>query len=134
LEHNATAPRRSLKEEDCRLRERALAEGKVFVSSPAGIEVRDPAPRDYGKCRGPGRRGRRGKKPEVDPFVTTRKIDRPMLNEQRSELRSLCRELRLPYDATLTRGQANRLLPQLRKYAKTLLREQQEQRSKSNPN
>lgn len=101
-----------------KLRERALAEGRVVVTLPDGrTEVRSPAlPRQRKRKR----RSRTG----VDPFATTRKVDRPMDNEQRSELRSLCRELRLPFDGTLTRGEASRLVPLLRQHAKTLQREQ----------
>ena len=132
-----------------KLRERALGEGKMFVTRPDGTaEVRDAPtgqhrhsagtrgkrcrrraktrhrkrmPKSRPSCPGPGMKGA-----DVDPYVTTAKRDRPMLPEQRAELAALSRDrfLNFDYQPTLTRGEAERLIPKLRKLAKTRHRAQ----------
>lgn len=58
----------------------------------------------------------------VDPFAGVRKADRPMTDEQRSTLSAMSRDPLLSFDyrqaATLTRGQADRLIPRLRQVVK----------------
>lgn len=98
------------------LRDKALAAGRVVVTLPDGsTEVRDPAP------PAPRERRRRRKRKEPDPFVTTARRDRRMTAEQRSELAALSRDRFLNFSQvpTLTRGEAERLIPKLRRLAKT---------------
>jgi hypothetical protein len=56
----------------------------------------------------------------VDPFAGIPKMDRPLTPAQRSTLAALSRDPHLNFDnwQTLTRGQADRLIPRLRKLAK----------------
>jgi hypothetical protein len=99
------------------LRAKALDAGKVIVTDAAGtVSITDPP-------RSPQQRRRRRKAKQVDPFVTTRKVDRPVTSQQRSELAALARDRQLNFDprlaATLTRGQADQLIAKLRAKAKT---------------
>lgn len=70
--------------------------------------------------------GPRMKGADVDPFATTAKRDRPMTSEQRAALAALSRDrfLNFTYKPTLTRGEAEGLIPKLRKLAKTRHRAQ----------
>jgi hypothetical protein len=63
----------------------------------------------------------------VDPFATVALKDRPMTPEQRSELSAMSRDpfLNFKYPPALTRGEADRLIPWLRREAKKRRREQQ---------
>jgi hypothetical protein len=67
-----------------------------------------------------GKRRAKSRKRSVDPYATTAKQDRPLTTAQRSELAALSRDPHLNFDhwQTLTRGEADRLIPRLRKLAK----------------
>jgi hypothetical protein len=66
------------------------------------------------------KRRAKSRKASVDQFATTAKGDRPLTAEQRSELAQLARDPYLTFDnwQTLTRSQADRLIPRLHKLAK----------------
>jgi hypothetical protein len=77
------------------------------------------------KAKTPAKTTTKGKRAKsrkrcVDPYATTAKGDRPLTPEQRSELSALARDPYMNFDnwQTLTRGQAERLIPRLRKLAK----------------
>jgi hypothetical protein len=106
------APVVQLIEDDRELRDKALKAGKVIVTDVAGnVSMTDPP-------RSTHQRRKRRKPRRVDPFVTTRKADRPITPQQRSEFAALCRDRQLNFDprfaATLSRGQADQLIAKLR--------------------
>jgi len=70
----------------------------------------------------------------VDRFANVAPADRPMTAAQLSELAALSRDpfLNFAHKPTLTRGEADRLIPALRKLAKR--RRQENQRDPSNRN
>ena len=70
----------------------------------------------------------------VDRFANVAPTDRPMTAAQLSELAALSRDpfLNFAHKPTLTRGEADRLIPALRKLAKR--RRQENQRDPSNRN
>lgn len=67
-----------------------------------------------------GKRRAKSRKGSVDPFATTAKGDRPLTDQQRSELAQLARDPYMNFTGwqTLTQAQADRLIPRLRKLAK----------------
>jgi hypothetical protein len=94
---------------------------KSKPATPRDRELTKLKPTTPAKTKTTKRKRRsKSRKGSVDQFATTAKGDRPLTAEQRSELAALARNPYLNFDnwQTLTRGQADRLIPRLRKLAK----------------
>jgi hypothetical protein len=91
-------------------------------ATPRERSLTNLQPKTPAKTTTKGKHKQRSKsrKASVDQFATTAKEDRPLTPEQRSELAALARDpnMNLPGWQTLTRGEADRLIPYLRRKAK----------------
>jgi hypothetical protein len=98
---------------------RGKRKAKTKPATPRDRELTTLKPTTPAKTTTKGKRSK-SRKRSVDPYATTAKADRPLTVEQRSELAALARDPYMNFDnwQTLTRGQAERLIPRLQKLAK----------------